>query len=396
MALAETKGSANPNGFGGLQLTFIQDYTGDVGKLEADTKADWNSYAIDADEVIYFAIKLSKHPGYGTFKAAVASGSYTLYVASYPWVNLGFQNAYLVEEDLERISENKIVDIERGTGPIYGFIASANDIDWDLLFDTTFHAVTAIENKGATSGSVGNPLLLKPVVTPINATNKKIVWSSASGTFNGDSFTPTVGGDTITVTATIANGTSSGVAFTKSFTLKISNLATAALTVDLSTLKDDNDSGWIYDATGFINKTALGNQYDERVFDLTSVTFPGIYTLDNYTKVSIKAEFYAADGTTEIDMTQWGIAGISFITDVAAYKAASYPDNTNYLYNTQYNFGTINNGVPIGTGFAVSLFAKDGVTIKPEGFRLQKADDASVESKNVKFIKITEIKFLID
>jgi len=394
--LLETKGGTKASGFGGLQLTFIDKYEGDVGKIQGDLKEDWNGYNKDADEIIYFAIKLSKHPGYGTFKTAIASGSYTFFVASYPWTDLGFQNAYLVEEDLERISADKIVNIERGAGAIYGFIVTAEKIDWDLLFDTTFHAVTGITNKGAISGSVGVPLLLKPVVEPINATNKKIVWSSTSGTFVGDSFTPTEAGDSIKVKATIANGASSSSPFVKEFTLKISNLATAEFTVDLSTLKDDNDSAWEYDATGFINKTTFGGQYDERKFDLRSLEFPGIYTLDNYTKVSVKAEFYAADKTTRLNMTNYGIAGIAFITDLDAYTNANYPASDNYLYASEYNFGTIVNGVPIGSALPVTKFAKDGVTVTPEGFRVQKSDDGTDETKNVKWIKITEIKFLID
>ena len=69
---------------------------------------------------------------------------------------------------------------------------------------------------------VGTPLTLTATVSPTDASNKAIVWTVASGPAsiaNGNQFIATAGGD-VTVTATIANGKSQGVPFTKDFTIK--------------------------------------------------------------------------------------------------------------------------------------------------------------------------------
>ena len=228
--LLETKGG-NMNGFGGLQLTFIKDYAGDVGKLEKDLKGGWDGYTKGADEIIYWAIKLSAHTGYATFKAA---DSYTLYLGSYPWATLGFLNAYLVEENLNKIKteDNKIYDLASG-GVTYGFIATTKDdgIDWEPLFDTTFVAVTDLTYKGEKIGLTNVKIALNADITPSGATNDEIVWTTATtgATITGNMLTATTAGD-VTVTATITNGTAVGTNFTKTFTNVIKVVATPAIT----------------------------------------------------------------------------------------------------------------------------------------------------------------------
>jgi len=75
-----------------------------------------------------------------------------------------------------------------------------------------------------TTATVGTPLTLSGTITPSTATNKTIVWSvkSAGATgatlSNGNTLNTTAAG-TVTVTATITNGTAQGQNFTKDFTI---------------------------------------------------------------------------------------------------------------------------------------------------------------------------------
>jgi len=391
--LLELKGG-NMNGFPGLQLTFIQNYEGDVGKLEADLKGDWDSYAKGADEIIYYAIKLSQHSGYATFKAA---DSYTLYLGSYPWSGLGFLNAYLTDDDLDKISENKLFNLKRGEGPNYGFIISTKDdaINWDALWDTTFYAVTSIKYTGPVIGHVGRGINLSGEVSPGNATHKNIVWSGTNVS-NGVLTATTAG--TSTVTATITNGTSAGD-FTASFQIKISTLATSEYTVTLGDLLTANSSDWETDSEGIINKTAFGSQYSEQTLSLADLTSLTATELAKYTKVSIKAKFYKDDKSTEIASSNWGIASIRFINDLNGYTTTPATAENNYnaafLYNSSYNFGTVSNGVTNGTNIPISGFLQEGDLVVPEAINFQKAG-SSGDQGDLKYIVITEIKFLID
>jgi hypothetical protein len=78
-----------------------------------------------------------------------------------------------------------------------------------------------------TQGFIGTAVSLNATVSPANATNKTIVWSVttagagiAAGPISGTSFTPTAAG-TVVLIAAIANGTAEGTAFTKVFTIEV-------------------------------------------------------------------------------------------------------------------------------------------------------------------------------
>jgi len=88
-----------------------------------------------------------------------------------------------------------------------------------ITFIDPFVAVTDITGV-PTSGTIDNALILTRTVVPYNATNQTIAWSvnNPTGTVNGDTVTATAAG-TLVVTATIANGTAQGEAFTKDFTI---------------------------------------------------------------------------------------------------------------------------------------------------------------------------------
>jgi len=303
--LLETKGG-NMYGFGGLQLTFIQDYTGEVGKLEKNLKGGWDGYNKGADEIIYWAIKLSAHTGYNTFKSA---DSYTLYLGSYPWATLGFLNAYLVEEDLDKISGGKIIPLA-DSGVTYGFIISAKDdgIDWDALFDDSFVAVSDITYTGSTNAQVGVAITLSGTVEPANATNKTIVWSSTDGTVSGTSFTPSAAG-TATVTATITNGATESTPFTKDIeiTVTVPAAVVADYSPDWDTLEMSGQS-WaankpaatvIEDAGSKIGYTLEWSDSGQADYDnayaLFKVTFADGVTLADYDKVTFTYQGISGD-----------------------------------------------------------------------------------------------------
>jgi putative lipoic acid-binding regulatory protein len=399
--LLETVGG-NMGGFGGLQVTFIDEYIdGEAAvKYEADTKGDWDAYNKGSDEVIYWAIKLSQHPKYDDFRSAVADGWLNLYIGVYPFTNLGFLNAYLVEEDLDKISENKILTLQKGTGPVYGFIVSTKDdgIDWDMLFDDTYVAVTGLNFNGGLTGNVDNAIALSATVVPANATNKTIVWTvkSGSASITGNNLTATAAG-TVVVTATITNGATTSTNYTKDFTFKIVGLASEAFTVDLSDLLDASDE---FEAStdGIINKSAYTGNYQEKSIILTGLVLPDDNTLENYTKLDIKAKFYK-DDMSEIDPDDtWSLSALRFISDYNGYTTDGYPTNTKYIYNTVSNFGTNQLSSPPvkGIGIPIAGFLKDGELLFPEAINLQTTGEGETPPRGVAFIEIIEITFRID
>jgi hypothetical protein len=82
----------------------------------------------------------------------------------------------------------------------------------------TFVAVTDITDV-PTIAIKGTPLSLSGTVVPSNATNRTIVWSGTTGVDNGI-LTATSEG-TVTVTATITNGTAESSSYTQSFTIMV-------------------------------------------------------------------------------------------------------------------------------------------------------------------------------
>jgi uncharacterized repeat protein (TIGR02543 family) len=86
----------------------------------------------------------------------------------------------------------------------------------------TFDAVKNIT--GVVTGAVqGSPLTLTGIITPATATNKNILWTVKSGAAsisNGNRLTASAAG-TITVTATIINGSMPGTDYTQDFVINI-------------------------------------------------------------------------------------------------------------------------------------------------------------------------------
>jgi hypothetical protein len=109
----------------------------------------------------------------------------------------------------------------------------------DFEITVSMVAVTNISGLPSTA-KTGTPLTLTGTVTPSTATNKTITWSVKSAEATGASvvgntFTATAAG-TAVVTASIANGTAPGVAYTKDFTIVVSR----PFVVDPFVMGEDN------------------------------------------------------------------------------------------------------------------------------------------------------------
>ena len=106
---------------------------------------------------------------------------------------------------------------------------SANSNAATLTVNAAFVPVTGITGVPV-SATAGVPLTLSGTVTPANATNKTIVWSvftagSTGATITGGNILNTTAAGTVTVRATIVNGTAQGTNFTQDFQIVVSAAA---------------------------------------------------------------------------------------------------------------------------------------------------------------------------
>ena len=148
------------------------------------------------------------------------------------------------------VSENELTQLEVTGLPLAYLNVSGNMLakttvigfagTWDevnYIFGTqVFVPVTAIEYTGAASIAANAALPLSATVAPANAANQTIVWSvkaagttAAGASISGGTLTVTAPG-AVVVTATIVNGTDTGVNFTADFTVTFT-AAPYALTV---------------------------------------------------------------------------------------------------------------------------------------------------------------------
>jgi hypothetical protein len=118
----------------------------------------------------------------------------------------------------------------------------------------TFVAVTDITNVPAT-GTVGIAVNLSgATVEPATATNQAIMWNvktpgaGVTG-ITGRSFTPTETG-TVVLTATITNGATASSAYTKDFTITVSDSATFVAVTDITGVPETGTVGTAVDLSG--------------------------------------------------------------------------------------------------------------------------------------------------
>jgi hypothetical protein len=110
--------------------------------------------------------------------------------------------------------------IANGTAPGTAYTRS-----FGITVNNTFVAVSNIT--GVPTSAPAGTLALNPTITPSNATNQNITWTISNAGTTGANIgnfyntLNTTGTGTVTVTATIANGTAQGTAYTQNFTITI-------------------------------------------------------------------------------------------------------------------------------------------------------------------------------
>jgi hypothetical protein len=197
--------------------------------------------------------------------------------------------------------------------------------DFSITFSggsPTFVAVNDITDV-PTAGTVGTALTLTGTVEPSNATNQVIVWSiktqgGTSSTLSGNSVTATAEG-TLTVTATITDGTAVGTDYTKDFSI--------TFIVPVSNI------------TGVPSAGAVGIE-----LDLNPAVDPS-----NATNQTIVWTVTDADGT--------GITSIPSTNKVTASAAGTLQIRA-----------TITNGTAVGTNYTKDfsiVFSTYGITLSP-------------------------------
>ena len=134
------------------------------------------------------------------------------------------------------ISGNTLTTITHGTvvltATITDGVSSGVDYIQDFIVSANILTVINISNVPLTA-TVNVPLILTGTVTPDEATYKTITWSvkNAGGTganIAGNTLTATTAG-TVVVTATITNGTSSGVTYTQDFNIFVDVVAVTGI-----------------------------------------------------------------------------------------------------------------------------------------------------------------------
>jgi hypothetical protein len=141
----------------------------------------------------------------------------------------------------------------------------------------TFVAVTNITGVPSTAVA-GTPLALTGTVVPTNATNRDIIWNvkSAGTTFAtiSGSTLYTISAGTITITATIAAGSSPTGIYTKDFVIVITTPTAVENVEHPNPLK-----AWTQNGTLYISLTAAGESSPVRVYSTTGVlVYQGITT----------------------------------------------------------------------------------------------------------------------
>ena len=160
------------------------------------------------------------------------------------------------------VSGNTLTATAAGTVRLTAYIdnGSAQGMAFTKNFTITVAAFVAVRDiTGVPSRTTaGTSLTLDGAVEPAYATNQTIVWEVQSGpaSVSGNTLTATAAG-TVRLTASIADGSAQGTAFTKNFTITVRN--DADYTVNVSIWVNQND-GSLLSSSGYrISKAANGS-----------------------------------------------------------------------------------------------------------------------------------------
>jgi len=185
-----------------------------------------------------------------------------------------------------------------------------------------FIAVTDITGV-PTAATVEIPFTLTGTVVPTDATNKTIVWSVISGsvTVNENTLTAAVAG-TVTVRATIANGTAQGKNYTKDFPITVSGAGDPDGPVDPDDPVDPVDPALTGSVTispfvkvgvnVTVNVSALGGSGTISYSWMTADTVDGNYTANGTTVASYTPVTTDEDSYLKVEVTRAGYSGSVF------------------------------------------------------------------------------------
>ena len=202
-------------------------------------------------------------------------------------------------------------------------------------------AVSAISVTGNATGAVGGTIQLAASITPSNATNKNVVWSSsdpAKATVNSSGLVTLIASGSVTITATAQDG--SGIVGTKAITITASTVAVTGISIT------GNSSGTVGSTIQLAASITPSNATNQGVTWSSSdpakatVNSSGLVTLIAAGSVTITAT--ASDGS--------GVAGTKAITVNAASAASkvvvSFGQDINYSQLSDANsYLTINSEI---------------------------------------------------
>ncbi|AEF82753.1 endo-1,4-beta-xylanase [Leadbettera azotonutricia] len=183
-------------------------------------------------------------------------------------------------------------------------IGEAYTKDFQITASPPFVAVTSISGV-PTTATVGTPLNLTGTVSPPNATNKTIAWSvvSGPGSIKGNNLSAT-GAGTVTVRASIDNGSAIGEAYTKDFQITAS-LPFVAVT-GISGVPSTATAGTPLNLTGTVSPPNATNK--TIVWSISDAGTTGTTIIDNTLSIAragtVQVSATISNGDVNKDYTQ--------------------------------------------------------------------------------------------
>jgi uncharacterized protein YjdB len=232
--------------------------------------------------------------------------------------------------------------------------------------------VTTISITGDSTGVAGNTIQLTALITPSNATNKTVVWTSSDtskATVNSSGLVTLIAEGPVTITATASDG--SAATGTKSLTITASNIAVSSISILGDSVGVQGNTIQLSAAVLPANATNKAVTWTSSDTSKATVSSTGLVTLIAAGSVTITAT--ASDGSEVIGIKQLTIeaaiitptvSNLSFTrTSDSAFNVAATIDTKNQdaLISLEYglteDYGSIKDitGAITVNGNAVSI-----------------------------------------
>lgn len=245
--------------------------------------------------------------------------------------------------------------------------ATSNDISDTHSIEATVSsvAVTGISVTGDASGDTGTTIQLAASVTPTNATNKAVSWSSSNesvATVDEDGLVTLIAAGSATITATsVSNGTITG---TKYITANAVNVAVTGITVT-GTVPVIGSSSQLTAAILPTNATNKGVTWSSSDSNIISVTATGLITAVAAGNATITATasdgsgIYGAIQLTVEAVSTWNLPSDWYdIESILAADTEEYPYKAILLYS---DAGGVTSSA-LGKWDAAMIKTSDGAT----------------------------------